>query len=320
MATRKYISEGCLNMFCPNPILIQRHRMNDPKFLEMAKTIPFHIYMICRRPRITFDPASIVYGDKKMTARFIVHAREGQISVPFTTSMSIDDPSKRPIKCEFAYNEVRILDENGELVVGFHASHMMSMTASDLHDYSQMKHLDLEVLYVGQAYGKDGERTAPDRLQAHETLLAIYAELAANAPEDDIWLALLSFEPPITIMSFDGRKQAIEVTGDADLAHMFNMIDNPVTERQRICFAEAGLIRYFQPKYNDKFKYNFPNPSHDTYSQCYDLDYNAVSVEIHFEGLRMRMYSPTVGPVYNVMAEFPLHNPEQRRSMFDVVL
>lgn len=232
MATHKYVSEGCLNMFCPSPVLIQRHRMNDPRFLEIAETMPFHIYMICRRPRITFDPASIVYGNNDMTARFVVHTRDGHVSVPFTTRMTIDDPSKRPIKCEYPYNEVRILDENGELIVGFSAAHMMSLTGRDLHDYTHIKHLDLEVLYVGQAYGKNGERTAPDRLQAHETLLAVYADLAANAPEDDIWLALLSFEEPITILSFDGREQQIEITGDADLEHMSNLIDNPVVDRQ----------------------------------------------------------------------------------------
>lgn len=194
------------------------------------------------------------------------------------------------------------------------------MFGADLHDRSQLKHLDLEVLYVGQAYGKEGKRTAPDRLKNHETLLAIYAELAANAPEDEIWLALLSFEPPITIMSFDGRqKDTTEVTGDADLAHMSNILDNPVTERQRVCFAEAALIRHFQPKYNDKFKFNFPNPSHDSYTECYGLDLNAVAVEVHFEGIKWRVYSPTVNPVYNVMVEFPLHSTELRQSMFEVV-
>jgi hypothetical protein len=198
---------------------------------------------------------------------------------------------------------------------------MMSMTGSDLHDPSQMKHLDLEVLYVGQAYGKEGGRTAPDRLKNHETLLAIYAELAANAPEDEIWLALLSFEPPITIMSFDGWQQhPTEVTGNADLAHMFNMLENPISERHRVCFAEAALIRHFQPKYNDKFKYNFPNPAHETYSECYDLDLNAVAVEIHFEELRHRLYSSAKPPRYNIMVEFPLHSTELRQIMFDAVL
>lgn len=318
-AKRRYISEGCVNMFCSCPVLIQRHRMDDPKFLEIAKELPFHIYMICRRPRITFDPASITYGDKTMSARFVVHERTGPVYVPFTTGMTVE-PEKRPIKCEYPYNEVRILDEKGELVLGFHAGHMMSMTGPGLHDPGQMKHLDLEVLYVGQAYGKEGERTAPDRLKNHETLLAIYAELAASAPEDEIWLALLSFEPPITIMSFDGRQQhTAEVTGNADLAHMFNMLENPVTERQRVCFAEAALIRHFQPKYNDKFKYNFPNPAHETYSECYDLDLNAVAVEIHFEELRHRLYSPAKPPRYNIFVEFPLHSTELRQSMFEVV-
>ncbi|QDV73643.1 hypothetical protein [Botrimarina mediterranea] len=318
-AKRKYLSEGCVNMFCSRPVLVQRHQMDGAEFLKLAKESPFHIYMICRRPRITFDPTSISYGDMTMTARFVVHERTGPVYVPFTTEMSVE-PEKRPIKCDYPHNEVRILDDKGELVVGLHAGYMMSMIGSDLHDPTQIKHVDLEVLYVGQAYGKEGERTAPDRLKNHETLLAIYAELAANAPEDEIWLALLSFEPPITILSFDGRQQhTAEVTGDADLAHMLRMLDNPVTERQRVCFAEAALIRHFQPKYNDKFKYNFPNPSHETYSACYDVDLNAVAVEIRFEELWHRLYSQAQPPQYNIVVTFPLHSKELRQSMFDLL-
>ena len=48
--------------------------------------------------------------------------------------------------------------------------------------------LDLEVLYVGQAYGPDGRRSASERLAKHETLQAIYGEAVRRSPYSGTFL------------------------------------------------------------------------------------------------------------------------------------
>jgi hypothetical protein len=316
MSTRKYVTEGCLNMLCSGPVLLQHQNLDHPQMLELSQDHNFHIYMICRRPRITFDPAFTTVDGRKVTGRFIVHTPQGQLPVPFSETMSVD-PSERRLESDYPYNQVKILDGNGRLIVAFHAAHLMSLLRPTLLDPFHSKYVDLEVLYVGQAYGTDGERKAPDRLKSHETLLAIYAEFAASFPDDEIWLVLLAFDPPVLILSIDGRTESFGTTEVENDAHMLELIDDPIDDRQRICFAEAALIRYFQPIYNDKFKYNFPNPAHGTYSQCYDLDLNAIAVELQSEELHSRIYSHVVEPQWIHFIEFPLHSRELRKYMFD---
>lgn len=313
---RKYRTEGCLNMWCISPFFVQHHNLDQQDVLDLDEKHSFHIYMICRRKRITFDPKSISYQPGKMTANFMVLDRNGPITVPFTTGISIPPPLRK-IKCEYPFNQVEIVDENEELVLGFNVGHMMAMSLQDLHDPSQAEHLDLEVLYVGQAYGENGERKAPARLKNHETLLQIYSELSASAPDDEIWIALLHFEEPFLALLFDGAAELTEMSDEEDDRHLEEMLANTISERQQICFAEAALIRYFQPKYNNTFKYNFPNPSHASYAQCYEVDLHSVSVELQFEGHGLKVYSSAVPKRHIHIASFPLHSPEVRKKMFE---
>ena len=63
-----------------------------------------------------------------------------------------------------------------------------------------------------------------------------------------------------------------------------------ITEQQQINFTEAALVRYFK------------HPAHKTYSQCYDLDLNAVNVELQTEEIMCRLWSPSVAPSWTHFA------------------
>lgn len=302
-------------MFCPEPYFVQHHYMDEPSFQRIAAEHQFHIYMICRKPRITFDRSSVTYGEGTVSGKFVVHKRGERIDVPFTSPNSIRPP-ERDIVCEYPFTEVTVVDAQGQQVNRMLASDFFRGLRDCFHDPSQIEQLDMEVLYVGQAYGSDGNRTAPDRLRAHETLLAIHSQAAARSPDDEIWIGMLAFEAPWLIMSIDGREETA-TTLEEDAEHAGVLMSDPVSERQRICFAEAALIRYFQPEYNSMFKNVFPSPAHESYRECYEADLNAVSVELNFEEFPLRVYSPTVAADFVHYARFALNSPELRRSMFE---
>ena len=87
-----------------------------------------------------------------------------------------------------------------------------------------------------------------------------------------------------------------------------------------INLAKAALIRNFQPPYNKVFKITFPSPAHKTYSQCYDLDLNAVIVEVDTSNIRAEIWSSFRTRNEHHIASFPLHSPEERRSMFEMLI
>ena len=63
------------------------------------------------------------------------------------------------------------------------------------------------------------------------------------------------------------------------------------TEKQKINFTEAGLIKMFEPPYNKEFKNNFPDEKHSSYSECYFLDVRALKIELETSEMVRRIYS-----------------------------
>ncbi|WP_346883962.1 hypothetical protein [uncultured Algibacter sp.] len=181
--------------------------------------------------------------------------------------------------------------------------------------------LDMEVLYIGQSYGVDGARTAPDRLRNHSTLQGIYAEAISNNPDSEIWLALASFEQ-INMMVMHGNTKYTDDELEEDKKRQKLVNDKlnweGINEQQKINFTEASLIRYFQPPYNKIYKDSFPSPAHKTYSECYELDINAVVIEMHTsEMINCRMFSETIAKSNSHHKRFLLNSVEERKSMFD---
>lgn len=302
---RKYISEFGLNMICSGSALLQQQHLGDlPEGFEPR------IYLITRRPRISLDPKSVKITSTNVSGNFKKQVQDSSILIPFDVPNMLGT-DQLTLRCDYPYTEYAFLDKDGRAIADGQSALLLSAFGSQF-----WSHLDLEVLYVGQAYGKDGARTAADRLQKHETLQAIYSESLRRNPDQDIWLLLCSFEP-LLLMSFDSHSKKIHSSLEEDTAHLHKAIREEVTEQQRINFTEAALIRYFQPPYNKIYKDSFPNPMHSTYSECYDLDLNAVCVEFPTEELRLRLYSVSTQPAWTHLCSFALHSREERVYMFD---
>ena len=140
---------------------------------------------------------------------------------------------------------------------------------------------DFEVLYIGQAYGKDGQRLAQDRLKTHNTLPTILSDCNMRYPDKRIYILLLEVNPILNSV-MDGINGGSVGNVEEDI-HFFNVFANPPQMNQIINIAEAALINYFKPKYNVNFKENFSNKNHKGYKQYFELDYNSIVVELDLD-------------------------------------
>lgn len=306
MTQRKYMSEFGLNMVNGYSLLLQQEHLD-----QVDRTgIEPHMYIVTRRPRITLDPESVKFTEDKVSGNFQKQAKDKLIPIPFETQNFLGT-SNVSLRCEYPYTEYSIEDENKGIISSGKCALLLATLGPEYWE-----HLDLEVLYVGQSYGKDGSRTASERLKSHSTLQGIYAEAIKNSPDQDIWLILSTFEP-LLLSSFDGRSKNYATTMEEDSEHMREVLNADITEQQQINFTEAALIRYFQPSYNEIYKDSFPNPAHSTYSECYDIDLNMVCVEVQSEALGLRLWSGSVEPRWVHLCSFPLHSREDRVYMFD---
>ncbi len=307
MDQRKYISEFGLNMISGTSFLLQQEDLE-----QIGQTgVDPHIYIIARRPKITLDQNELQITDTKVSGFFKKQIKGKLLPIPFEMPNAYGD-SSISLKCEFPHTEYSVEDENGNVLSNGKCALLLALAGP-----KYWEHLKLEVLYIGQSYGENGSRTASDRLQSHSTLQGIYAEAIKNSPDQDVWLILSTFEP-LWLMSFDGRSNNFMTTIKEDSNHIDEVLGTDISEQQQINFTEAALIRYFQPPYNTIYKDSFPNPAHSTYSECYEIDLNMVSVEVHTNSLGVALWSGNVGPNYFHLCSFPLHSKQDRVYMFEL--
>ena len=307
---RKYITEFAINMLSGPGVLLQQSDIDDlaPFF---GNNVPdFHIYMICSRPRFTFDPKHFIVTEESISGRFCIQKSHRQEQHEYTVPNNLGT-TDIVLHCPYPHNYCELRTTSGNLLSGGKAAVLAGNFSTKYWNL-----LDLEVLYVGQAFGSNGQRLATDRLTSHSTLQKIYADAQQKSPDKEIWLALWAFQP-LLITEFDGMSRDIEASSKEEDKHIEKVTSGHITEQHEINFTEAALIKYFQPKYNTNFKDSFPHPSHTSYRDCYDFDLNMVAVELQTEKIRARLWSDAIEPRWIHIVKFPLHSRAERKSMFD---
>uniref|UniRef100_UPI00404A45EB hypothetical protein n=1 Tax=Fulvivirga sp. TaxID=1931237 RepID=UPI00404A45EB len=316
--TKRLPTEFAINMCLDKMMILQQSELAQVgSFNYFDKYSPCHIYFIGKRPRVIVDKDVFNIAEDYIEMNFKIQKEDSWEELPLKFENGFKD-AKVEFKTIYPHNTFEIY-VNEELFVAAKVSTFLQMM---LHYPHKRDFLDFEVLYIGQSYGVEGARTAPDRLVNHSTLQGIYAEAISNNPDSEIWLALASFSQ-INLMMFDGRTQFTEEEKIADKERFKNVYDKlnweGINEQQKINFTEAALIKYFQPPYNVIYKDSFPNPAHSTYSECYDLDINSVCIELNTsESVNIQFYSETVEKDPWHMKDFLLKSKEERKSMFEI--
>lgn len=117
----------------------------------------------------------------------------------------------------------------------------------------------------------------------------------------------------------DGRSKDIVESSEVDLLPLKKVTSNPpsIIGNQIINATEAALINHFKPKYNDKFKNNFPDLKHKDYQFYYDYNYNSICVELDPACINLKIFSEL--KVYDNFKSivYTLDSDEKRKSIFE---
>jgi hypothetical protein len=312
---RKYLSEFAVSLFSARIIGITPSELMSGKeaegeALEISNSC--HIYLICRRPSSSYDPDSFSFDGKSAKGKVNYKLKGKALSADFNFPFQLSDGAVGARISSYPHRDIETYAKDGKMIRHVPSSMLSISPALDTACFRE-----LEVLYVGQAYA-DGKRSAIDRLKSHSTLQKILADTQHNLPDDE--LILLAFEYPQyrVISSFDGIDKTA-IRDESDSKRFLSILDNPLTQHQQICLAEAGLIRYFQPQYNATYKASFPAEDQKLLNQCYELDFSALIVEIDTEDLDLGLYSPSVAVDSHHIVQFDLVDPTKRRSFFTFV-
>lgn len=262
------------------------------EFSEVIKNC--HIYLIGFVPKIDFVGAS--QNKDKLAMHFSV------LSTDYTVEVELPDGVTLGRDEELYY----LSGQDGER---FWPDELFMQTLL-CHESDVV---NFEVKYIGQAYGKGGERSALDRLLKHETLQKI---AVSGIPDGyQLTLLLLEIQPNNQLISFFNP---FAENKDDDSSRIKMGLDKlfGTTERERIALYEASLIRYFSPQYNKEFKNSFPSTDLKILQDCYDKDFSAVVAEMCIDEFPFKLFSERVAPSLHHIARHDLHDDEGRRMFF----
>jgi len=119
------------------------------------------------------------------------------------------------------------------------------------------------------------------------------------------------------LIEMDPRATA-SATDDEDDDHtsrVLDAIENPPFDVSvAVSLAEAGLIRYFQPHYNEIFKNMFPGRRHKMLETLRELDLLGLVVELQSHSIRVRLGSDQVPTSIWHEAKYYIHfdGPDRR--------
>ncbi|OSA95093.1 UNVERIFIED_ORG: hypothetical protein B2H93_06450 [Clostridium botulinum] len=333
---QKYSCEFGLGVYCSYKTLIPVEHLN---LLSKANE-RYHIYMILSTPKISVKDIS--KGSKGINFTLIRHLGEKDENFIFEDIDIIDmgiDYSEAEIISQYPYNSINI-KFNKEYLKKFYSEQAQNKIPISKAQIMQLKNFkidsqalfemnykyidtdyEMEVLYVGQAYGGDGKRTAIDRLKSHEKLQKILIDCNVTYPHKCIYVLLLEMSSQI-LSNFNGVSSEFICSEEESVEHLNSIMSNLPKENQIINITEAAIINYFKPKYNVNFIDNFPSIKHKGYRQYYDLDYNCITVELDMEfvGLPyLQLYSKEkrINNPFEFI-RYDLFNDPNRSNMYDI--
>lgn len=322
MKKRKYLSEFGINVFTSFKTII------PVEHLDIVKDgRSYHIYSIMATPKMRILYESITQDYDRLQIRLEKQIEDKFEEIPVGDIILHPelDHTKLDIACKYPYNNM-ILEITDERWLSTYGSNLKNrkllLDAQEVLNLSNIRSVwELEVLYVGQAFGKDGERLATERLKSHSTLQRILTDYHSSHPDKRLYIFLYEFTPQMQ-MSFDGLSGVYSTTREEDERHFNEVISNPLKYNQVINITEAAMINYFKPPYNVNFVENFPDEGHKGYSQYYDLDYNNLVVEVDLEfdaNSDIELWSET-NRIRNSwdFIQYDLHNDPTRKSMYDI--
>lgn len=282
----------------------------------------YNIYIICRRPRFSLNEKSLQLDNVKQTVsgEFIVSLPMSKEVKKFEFRNPLNEPIRSLEKLEYPFDKLRFVTSSG-LPIQMRISDMTKFLSDP---FCLLPHSQLLVEYVGQAFGRDGERDALDRLigetgkHGHGSLQKILSELNSSYPDDEVFVVLYSFEfyKKHIVMGGSGEP---EISFDDAPNRLDMFMEATLPRKKRIDLVEAALIRYFQPIFNDKYKKTFPKENHTILDALYDLDITGLGVSLSIEESFLPLYSTQVPPSCQHVASYPITNKSDRVTYFDII-
>ncbi|PZW98151.1 hypothetical protein DFS28_104273 [Pseudomonas sp. 478] len=218
----------------------------------------YHHYFITTRPRCMFDKDSFYwdamnsrgYGNLEFEVGYKKYRKvpfqlllDGSSPYPFPQKEGLDS-AKDIIHAEIQESEFgfpnRVVLKTKSGVFGFFLEpDFLHYISVDDQEFPNI--LDFKVEYIGISTGETGNRDFGDRLWNHEKVREVSGIIQRDSPNLQVYVFGFS------------AKYVVEPR-PGGFIHNSGILEAKIGKHNAAKVLEAGLIKYFQPRYNDEFK------------------------------------------------------------------
>jgi hypothetical protein len=243
-----------------------------------------HLYMICKRPRLSLVPNTISWNAKSISLKVscalngVIHKGDVRVERP---------PELRDATAfsasPFPHRKLQALDEEGKVIGEMQLANYAHMIDS-LPSFAKR----LEVLYVGKGLAANTQ----DRLKNHGTLQKVLAAINSDDPDSEVFAL---------VYRFDHRRSVGGLVTDKAVVTDFlrrNSNRYVPTLDDQVSLIEAATISYFKTtKYNSHY-INFPSADTDAARRAREFGTAYIAIQIDNENIGgVQIYSQLVEPL-----------------------
>ena len=248
-----------------------------------------HLYFISRRPAARILSSSIL--SKPYAAKVTVRTRISIDGPDRDHRMLITPPTGEPMSEFQTYMDGSYFSfRSGSQLVHGDAWALASLILKASEEIASQ-----EIMYIGQAFGKDGKRDVAARLSSHETLPKIYEDYLSDGWDvfvTPMRLTYTAFESDDHIDDADdGPNLFADSTGEGYYGTFVDSDDHQTALKPAIDITEHALISHFTPPYNRKLlEWRASAPTEDM-RRMKQAGFRLLSVHLDGWGGLARFYS-----------------------------
>lgn len=300
---QKFGVEHALELNARSSVIMPVRFLYEPDRLEQYRDTlaTCHIYMIGHLPIMQTDGAGEIDGSHVIT-KWLIAGKSYEVRTDiFTTGCTVHKEN----------GLWWIVDPDGNRRT---PDKLMERARRQLGD--EHSALPFTVLYIGQAFGKNGSRQALDRLlKGHEKLQEICIK---GAPEGQALYVLLIDLEPGTNLATIFNPQAKDHDSQYERIVQGLQAQAETSEAEKTTLYEASLIRYFQPPYNKEFKETFPSTNMTLLEGCYGKDINSIMATLNLDA-DFQVKSDIVPQKKDHFVHHQLQTEQDRRIFFGLL-
>jgi len=303
-----------LNFNSSEVFLFNPSDAKQAEFKRFIKERKYHIYIVCKRKKSFFEK-SVSENGCFQTTLYNLDEKHNKIYFDYKHRDFLKINSYKN-----GYYNIDNKVENGQEMRDIHLISYFCYHEDMTNRYPVSEPLpsDLEVMYIGQAYGRTKLKTIDYRVLNHNKIQEIALDILEKGSNEEIIIVGLKFENNALGTSFVGINDKVIRPTNESMQELQNKAGKKLTKGQEITVCEASLISYFRPQLNTEYKKTFPSKDFTSYDELYEIDFEYSSLVVNTKFYGVRLFSEHIKErKYEHFQYFPLKSTEDKDSLFE---